>query len=154
MAELSFGHNLRAKRKEVVNNTVSFLPWAAGCFTGCAPGQGFNSLESSAPANTIHFNNAPAKMLAVALHEYGSPHQLKVQLCNLPRELREGELLIQVQVSKSGSLFVCSCVFCNFPVPLTEYPMAGCRSKPDRLQTSHRGAAAVVSPLSPVHPGL
>jgi len=115
MAELSFGHNLRAKRKEVVNNTVSFLPWAAGCFTGCAPGQGVNSLESLAPANTIHFNNAPAKMLAVALHEYGSPHQLKVQLCNLPRELREGELLIQVQVSQPSCLFVCSGVFCNAP---------------------------------------
>ena len=38
-------------------------------------------------------------MLGVALHEYGSPHQFKVQLCNLPRELRDGELLIQVQAA-------------------------------------------------------
>ena len=37
MAELSFGHNLRAKRKEVVNNTLTFLPWAQGCLTACAP---------------------------------------------------------------------------------------------------------------------
>jgi len=99
MAELSFGHNLRAKRKEVVNNTLSFLPWAQGCLTACAPANASNALDSAAPANTIHFNNAPAKMLGVALHEYGSPHQFKVQLCNLPRELRSGELLVQVQAA-------------------------------------------------------
>ena len=99
MAELSFGHNLRAKRKEVVSNTLSFLPWAQGCLTACAPASAPNALESAAPTNTIHFNNAPAKMLGVALHEYGSPHQFKVQLCNLPRELRSGELLVQVQAA-------------------------------------------------------
>uniref|UniRef100_A0A7S4JGL7 Enoyl reductase (ER) domain-containing protein n=1 Tax=Guillardia theta TaxID=55529 RepID=A0A7S4JGL7_GUITH len=96
MAELSFGHNLRAKRKEVINNTLNFLPWAQGCFTACGP-TGFNSLETLAPANTVNFNNAPAKMLGIALHEYGSPYQFKVQLCNLPREIRDFEVLVQVQ---------------------------------------------------------
>ena len=99
MAELSFGHNLRAKRKEVVNNTLTFLPWAQGCLTACAPANAPSSIDAAAPANTIHFHNAPAKMLGVALHEYGSPHQFKVQLCNLPRELRDGELLVQVQAA-------------------------------------------------------
>ena len=28
MAELSFGHNLRAKRKEVVTSALNLLPWA------------------------------------------------------------------------------------------------------------------------------
>jgi len=50
MAELSFGHNLRAKRKEVVNNTLSFLPWAQGCLTACAPADTPSSLESGAPS--------------------------------------------------------------------------------------------------------
>ncbi len=49
MAELSFGHNLRAKRKEVVNNTLSFLPWAQGCLTACAPAGTPSSLESGSP---------------------------------------------------------------------------------------------------------
>ena len=49
MAELSFGHNLRAKRKEVVNNTISFLPWAQGCLTACAPATVPSSLESATP---------------------------------------------------------------------------------------------------------
>ncbi len=38
-------------------------------------------------------------MLGVALHEYGAPLQFKVMLCNLPRELRDGELLVQVQAA-------------------------------------------------------
>eukprot|EP00288_Rhodomonas_lens_P004769 CAMPEP_0177726902 /NCGR_PEP_ID=MMETSP0484_2-20121128/20026_1 /TAXON_ID=354590 /ORGANISM="Rhodomonas lens, Strain RHODO" /LENGTH=170 /DNA_ID=CAMNT_0019239501 /DNA_START=243 /DNA_END=752 /DNA_ORIENTATION=+ len=58
-----------------------------------------DQIDGPAPANTVFFNNAPAKMLAVALHEYGSPHQFKVQLSNLPRELRENEILVQVQAA-------------------------------------------------------
>ncbi|KAJ1472943.1 hypothetical protein T484DRAFT_1838275, partial [Baffinella frigidus] len=99
MAELSFGHNLRAKRKEVVNNTLSFLPWAQGCFTGCAPVNNVGGAFDMPSANTVHFNNAPAKMLGIALHEYGSSHQFKVQLCNLPREIRDNEVLVQVQAT-------------------------------------------------------
>lgn len=47
-------------------------------------------------ADTVDFRDAPARMLGVALHEYGSPHQFKVQLCALPREIKDHEVLVQV----------------------------------------------------------
>ncbi len=79
MAELSFGHNLRAKRKEVVTNTLSFLPWAQGCLTACGPTGGLSQLEGHA-ANRVKFQGAPERMLAVALHEYGSSHMSRASL--------------------------------------------------------------------------
>jgi len=99
MAELSFGHNLRAKRKEVVTNTLSFLPWAQGCLTACVANNPQAALDGPAPANTVFFKDAPAKMLGIALHEYGAALQFKIQLCNLPRELRDHEVLVQVQAA-------------------------------------------------------
>eukprot|EP00291_Cryptomonas_curvata_P015762 CAMPEP_0172151734 /NCGR_PEP_ID=MMETSP1050-20130122/404_1 /TAXON_ID=233186 /ORGANISM="Cryptomonas curvata, Strain CCAP979/52" /LENGTH=122 /DNA_ID=CAMNT_0012819893 /DNA_START=8 /DNA_END=373 /DNA_ORIENTATION=- len=95
MAELSFGHNLRAKRKDVVNSALNFLPWAQGCLGGIVPGSTIEGIST----DTIDFRGAPAKMLGVVLHEYGAPHQFKVQLCNLPRELKSNEVLVQVQAA-------------------------------------------------------
>eukprot|EP00282_Hemiselmis_andersenii_P034972 CAMPEP_0169436246 /NCGR_PEP_ID=MMETSP1042-20121227/5488_1 /TAXON_ID=464988 /ORGANISM="Hemiselmis andersenii, Strain CCMP1180" /LENGTH=195 /DNA_ID=CAMNT_0009546931 /DNA_START=139 /DNA_END=723 /DNA_ORIENTATION=+ len=115
-AELSFGHNLRAKKKEVLTSAVSFLPWAQGCFSalpGCTTERPGGGIEAPPNAQTVDFKDAPARMLGVALHEYGSPHQFKVQLCALPRELRDSEVLVQVHAAslnptdariRSGSL--------------------------------------------------
>eukprot|EP00288_Rhodomonas_lens_P001346 CAMPEP_0177722370 /NCGR_PEP_ID=MMETSP0484_2-20121128/17645_1 /TAXON_ID=354590 /ORGANISM="Rhodomonas lens, Strain RHODO" /LENGTH=187 /DNA_ID=CAMNT_0019234739 /DNA_START=197 /DNA_END=756 /DNA_ORIENTATION=+ len=111
MAELSFGHNLRAKRKEVVTNTLSFLPWAQGCLTACGP-TGGKGLEGPAEGS-VKFKGAPNKMLGITLHEYGSAEMLKVQMVNLPAELQDNELLIKVKAAgvnpmdcklRSGSL--------------------------------------------------
>ena len=89
MAELSFGHNVRAKKKEVEKSALNLLPWAQGCLGGMVGG-------SVLSMRSISFAGAPAKMLGVALHEYGNPKQFKVQLCNLPRELGDSEVLVQV----------------------------------------------------------
>ena len=54
-------------------------------------------------ADTVDFRDAPARMLGVALHEYGSPHQFKVQLCVLPREIKDHEVLVQVKPSSPSA---------------------------------------------------
>ena len=91
MAELSFGHNVRAKKTEVVAGALNLLPWAQGCLGGIVEGSAM-----SGSSKTVAFSNAPVKMLAVSLPEYGTPARLKSQLCNLPRELRDDEVLVQV----------------------------------------------------------
>ena len=88
---MSFGHNVRAKKKEIVSSALNLLPWAQGCLGGM--------VDSSALAGIskpIIFSHAPVKMLGVSLPDYGPANKLKTQLCNLPRELRDNEVLVQV----------------------------------------------------------
>ena len=89
MAELSFGHNVRAKKTEIVSGALNLLPWAQGCLGGVVTPSGLSS-------KPIIFSQAPVKMLGVSLPEYGSAGKLRTQLCNLPRELRDNEVLVQV----------------------------------------------------------
>eukprot|EP00291_Cryptomonas_curvata_P011906 CAMPEP_0172192594 /NCGR_PEP_ID=MMETSP1050-20130122/24424_1 /TAXON_ID=233186 /ORGANISM="Cryptomonas curvata, Strain CCAP979/52" /LENGTH=258 /DNA_ID=CAMNT_0012867933 /DNA_START=103 /DNA_END=876 /DNA_ORIENTATION=- len=92
MAELSFGHNVRAKKTELVSGALNLLPWAQGCLGGVVDGAALAGLSSK----PIIFSHAPVKMLGVSLPEYGSSEKLRAQLCNLPRELRDHEVLVQV----------------------------------------------------------
>jgi hypothetical protein len=92
MAELSFGHNVRAKKTELVSGALNLLPWAQGCLGGVVDGAALAGLSSK----PIIFSHAPVKMLGVSLPEYGSSDKLRTQLCNLPRELRDHEVLVQV----------------------------------------------------------
>jgi hypothetical protein len=49
------------------------------CFTACAPGSAVGGVEGPAPANTVHFNNAPAKMLGIALSRPAPPRPAPVE---------------------------------------------------------------------------
>lgn len=96
---------------EIMKNRQGLLTcvgWSLqGCFSalpGCTsqrPGEMIGGIRS---ADTVDFRDAPARMLGVALHEYGSPHQFKVQLCALPREIKDHEVLIQVDPSSFSAL--------------------------------------------------
>jgi hypothetical protein len=99
MAEMSFGPRLRPARGFDKKDQYLGIPGLSDPFAflqGCVVSQ----VERDNSPAIVQFPNAPAKMLAVVLPDYGPASNMRVQLCDLPRlpggKLRATEMVVEV----------------------------------------------------------
>ena len=100
MAEMSFGPRLRPARGFDKKENYLGIPgltdpfaFLQGCVVSRPP-------ELDQGPSVVQFPNAPVKMLAVVLPDYGPATNMRVQLCDLPKlpggKLRGTEVVVEI----------------------------------------------------------